>query len=314
MSTIIDELENHIVELKRLRDGGMFVKDIAKIYHVNEHTMSAFLVNHGITWRRKILDSDIPIITSLYLSGKSIASISKMYHVTSSKISNLLKSNNIKIRSGSDINRRYTLDETYFDKIDDQNKAYIIGLLIADGNCNGGSVLRLQLQESDKSVLEKISHLLGSNKPLGYVDLSNKNQNHKNAWLLHINSFHIRDRLKDFYIVPQKDFKTRFPIEVPYYLYRHVIRGLLDGDGNICSTEKRCQITGNKYLIDFLVVYIESLLGIHCSNVFEHRSDKTKTMRISGRRQVKKFLDYIYEDANLYIDRKYNLYKSLYCA
>ena len=160
MSTIIQQLEQYIDELRELRESGKQVKDIAYKFGVNEHTMSAFLVSHGIRWRKELLDTDIPNIIQSYLDGEVIHSIAQRYRVTDSKISKILKDNGVTIRSGSDINRKYTLDETYFDEIDDQNKAYIIGLLIADGNCHGDSVVRLQLQESDKGVLEKISALI----------------------------------------------------------------------------------------------------------------------------------------------------------
>lgn len=122
------------------------------------------------------------------------------------------------------------------------------------------------------------------------------------------------EELEMYYITPRKDFTTQFPVSIDKSLYRHVIRGILDGDGCILRTECRCTITGNAPLIDFMVDYIQNTLSIHCSCSFEHHSDKTKTLRISGRKQAKVFLDYIYEDADLYIERKHDIYLEKYCA
>lgn len=36
-------------------------------------------------------------------------------------------------------------------------------------------------------------------------------------------------------------------------------------------------------------------------------------LRISGGKQVKLLLDTLYNNADMYINRKYNLYKSIYC-
>lgn len=170
MSTIKEQLGQCIEELRELRNSGMQVKDIAKKYNVNEHTMSAFLVNNGICWRRKLLESDIPEIVFLYNNGYSMENIAKKYRVTQGKISEILKEQQVYIRSANEYNRKYDLNESYFDVIDDQNKAYIIGLLIADGNCHKDTVVRLQLQESDKSVLDKIRGLIGSSRPLRFID------------------------------------------------------------------------------------------------------------------------------------------------
>ena len=51
--------------------------------------------------------------------------------------------------------RTYTLDEKYFDKIDSQNKAYILGFIYADGSINKGC-LNITLSNKDVEILEFI--------------------------------------------------------------------------------------------------------------------------------------------------------------
>lgn len=46
----------------------------------------------------------------------------------------------------------------------------------------------------------------------------------------------------------------------------------------------------------------------------EHRSDKICTMEYSGRRQIKKFFDFIYKDSTIHMDRKYNKFLEILCA
>ena len=59
--------------------------------------------------------------------------------------------------------------------------------------------------------------------------------------------------------------------------------------------------------------YIEKTLNIHVQEYY-HRNHITYNIRVAGRNQVKKLLDFLYQDAELYLERKYNLYQNMYCA
>ena len=134
METIKARLEKDIDHLTELRESGMQIKDIAKIYNVNPSNVSSVLLKHNVLWRRKLTIDDYPEIIRRYIAGEPIHIIAKDYRVNQDKISRLLKENNIHIRDVSECHRKYELNEQYFDNIDTPNKAYIIGLLIADGN------------------------------------------------------------------------------------------------------------------------------------------------------------------------------------
>lgn len=60
--------------------------------------------------------------------------------------------------------------------------------------------------------------------------------------------------------------------------------------------------------------YFQDKLSIYCSISLCHEKDDilTRDLRISGAQQVKKVLDKIYENANMRLDRKYQIYKTLY--
>lgn len=52
--------------------------------------------------------------------------------------------------------RKYSLNESYFEKIDSEEKAYFLGFLFSDGSVSKYS-LNLSLAEVDKEILEKKS-------------------------------------------------------------------------------------------------------------------------------------------------------------
>ena len=68
-----------------------------------------------------------------------------------------MRRNGYKAKSQSELQRKYNIDETFFDVIDTEEKAYFLGLLYADGcNATNRNAVILSLKEDDKEILEKI--------------------------------------------------------------------------------------------------------------------------------------------------------------
>lgn len=174
MQTIKNELNKYIDQIRELRESGMYVKDIAAMFNVSWSSMSHFLLENRILWRTGIGVNDYEIIIKRYNDGDSLDNIAKDYHVSPGTLSSLLKKLGVHIRVATEFNRKYTLNQSYFDAIDTPNKAYIVGLLLADGNVSPNKSMRLQLSISDKSILEKINEEIGSNRPLKIVEASKK--------------------------------------------------------------------------------------------------------------------------------------------
>ena len=74
----------------------------------------------------------------------------------------------------------YTINEDYFDIIDTEEKAYLLGFLYADGNhFTKKNRITIGLQEKDKHILEKFNELIGSNRPL-FLRKKENLKNHEN--------------------------------------------------------------------------------------------------------------------------------------
>lgn len=85
--------------------------------------------------------------------------------VHSKTVSKILKKNNIlrKFRR----KRIYTADDHYLDTIDCEEKAYILGIMYADGNLHTNKKnISLGLSGEDLYLLDKIRLLFKSNKPI----------------------------------------------------------------------------------------------------------------------------------------------------
>lgn len=253
-------------------------------------------------------------IINLYESGLSQAKIGEMYNVRHYIIGKILKKCGVAARDDSHKFRKYTLNENYFDDIDTKNKAYILGLLFSDG-CNYPPQhrVKLELQEKDKDILDKINNEIQSNKPLAFNNLNAKNANWQNTYRLDITNKHISDRLVELGVVQNKSMILEFPMWLEKSMYSPFLRGYLDGDGHIeWGNTRFITLVGTMQFCQHVKDFCENELSIKCTICNTANKDSnTKLLYIHGKQRIKQFLDFVYEDADLYIERKYNIYQKI---
>ena len=84
--------------------------------------------------------------------------LTNYFPISQVAINNLLRRNGYVAKSASDLKRKYPIVEDFFDVIDTEEKAYILGLLYADGyNNTDRNSVSLGLKETDREVLDKIT-------------------------------------------------------------------------------------------------------------------------------------------------------------
>lgn len=259
--------------------------------------------------RKKILVGKETEIINLYNSGMSSENISKIYNVSRCTITNLLKDKHVLLRK-----RIYELNEHYFDVIDTQNKAYILGLLYADG-CNviSNGCISISLQEQDKYILDWINKEIGSNRPLVFIDYHSKNSNYKNQYRLFISSKYMCDVLNNYGMYQAKSLILSFPEWLNESLYPHFIRGYFDGDGCLSYDEKRHKCTTRIVGTGEFCNFISKLLNnMKCKNNITHPkqsgNNNTFVVQTPGNKSSEQFLDWIYADTEFYMKRKHDKY------
>lgn len=267
-------------------------------------------INTCVNKKSRFTSYDIINMKSMYDNGDSLRMIAKYYGVHYNTIYSIFKRNNFAIRSYSYSNRKHYINENYFDNIDTQNKAYFLGLLFADGcNCSNNRII-LSLQERDKHILESFVKELECNYKIKTIKYNEKNPNWQNQCKLDITNKHMSHALCDIGMVYAKSLVLDFPNNIPENLISHFLRGYMDGDGCICFKEGRyfCTITSTEKFC-LKIQDILSKLGIesHLYNT-KNESTSTRTLYIWNKNSCKKFLDYIYNDADLYLFRKHDKY------
>ena len=256
-------------------------------------------------------------ICKMYNDGMSCPKIGEYFKISHKLVGKILDENGIaRKRNGI---RKYTLNEQYFDQIDTPNKAYILGLLYADGNNNiGKSTVRIQLQEGDKDILEKISKEVDTDRPLKYIDCSDRiygnNYVSKNMFSFEIFSRHVCKMLDYYGMKENKSLILEYPIFLNDELHSHFIRGYFDGDGSITLGKNTLfTITSTESFCNDCIDIIRNATDVGGS-VFDAscHNGVTKFISIGGRNQCKRVLDWLYYDAELYLQRKYDIYRNYY--
>lgn len=203
---------------------------------------------------------------------------------------------------------RRVINATYF-KNWTGNMAYILGFILADGCIIKGSYagysdsLKFGVQISDIDILEKIKRELKSGHTISEV---------RNAAYLSISSQEMVDDLKILGVIYNKSLNEQWPA-VPSLFIKDFIRGIIDGDGSI-HFDKRgyptISLCGGKTTLENTRNYLIKTLGVYSKLDRKSYSKRCRSYlyQIAYRcNPAKKITGYLYNNATLYLDRKFKL-------
>ena len=302
-------------------------RKLQKMYDVSDRVIYSILRKFPNRRKKKsyknFSNEEKENIVKLYLEGNSTVAIGKMYKFDHHSISAVLDEYHVDRRDTSHCNRTYSVNDEYFDNIDTQNKAYFLGFLFADGNnCMQKTTISLSLQEKDRDILEKLIIDAGSNKPLRFISSERKRNNgewynYKDKYALTVCNKHLCERLSELGCVPNKSLVLKFPDYLSDEMLPHFIRGYFDGDGCIVDAKSgnhNINLTSTK---DFCISVQNIVFNLFCMKSYiypaSNKNGITYVWTLRKKHDVKTFLDWIYKDAELYLERKYNRYIEKYC-
>lgn len=251
----------------------------------------------------------------LYNSGKSFREISELLSVPTTSVWRKIK-DVVEIKKhiyyGKKL-RKYPINEKFFEFIDTKDKAYVLGILLADGHrCKNVKQIRLKIQEQDREILDKIKLVLDYDKPLNFEKRSNPN--HQNTYSLIICNSNICDDLEKYGIVKNKTFDITIPnINDEYFI--DLFRGYFDGDGWITIHNKKyilpeLGIIGEYNFISFIKEKLKELYDIESYFKIDKRHDsRIISLRIRKKKDIKKIYNLMYQKTDLYLIRKNNKFK-----
>lgn len=302
-----NKFEDKKAEMAALYDQGLSVSEIAKQLNVPLSSANRYLRKLEKDTSRYKTNPEIPVrthttqILKRYSEGVGCYLLAKEFNTQESTILKILHENDVEIRGP----RQYFFDQDFFEKIDTQDKAYILGWCFSDGYNSDDD---LSISITDREVLEHIKEKIGQDSPIEEIDRSDLG--YKTIYRLRMSSVKMCQDLANLGCVRAKSLIVQFPApdKVPTELMSHFLRGMFDGNGtitkdnqgrwfvNICSSDDFCAIA-KIFLNEELNCYFGTTKCISVSKV------QTGTIDT-----IKAFLDYIYKDASFKLDRKYQKY------
>ena len=214
---------------------------------------------------------------------------------------------------------KYKINEYYFDDIRNPEVIYTIGFLYADGCNHSCKSISMSLEEQDGYILERMNQNIQNEKSIRFVDMSNKHDfgyTYKNQYSWCIYNRRIAEVLNVLGVVPRKSLILEFPKWLHPSLYSQFLLGVFDGDGSVCKGDRvktmprfLLTITSTEQFCKAIVDICASQIGIrgHIYDASNHNGI-TKVFALSGSNVVKKFMDWMYQDSTIYLQRKYNRY------
>lgn len=296
-----EELKNKALEYYSV---GYSAKKISEILGPNEATIRVWLkankieIRDGGSYNVKHSEDVVKEIWQLYEEGYNTIEISDMLNLKRGVASSLLRKNGYKLNHRGPKSKIKI--EDYFDKINSCDRAYFLGWIMADGNVSisdGQYSIKIHIAYRDRELIYKfLEHIQSSNKvkikegenPSCYVSLTSR---------------HMCESLMKYGIVPQKTGKEIFPLQVPEKYKRDFIRGVFDGDGITDISKGRSGFVGSNSLVNSILKELNEELTVY----------QTKSRNVyyflGGKRFSRKLFKYMYDDTELYLERKHERMK-----
>ena len=238
-----------------------------------------------------------------FLNGEKVTDISRDLGMDAQRLRN-----NLRPYGYVDTNVDYGIFDKAFETIETELQAYWLGMFCADGFVSStNSAIELCLK--DKDMVEKFKCFLNARNKVcvKQVKINNKI---KEYYRISIHNKKIHDDLIKCGCVPRKSLILRFPTQdiVPRHLINHFVRGYFDGDGCIHKYERESCLT---FSLCGTYEFLEKIKQIY--NLPDNKyamSGKIFEYKTSQKEAVNRFLDSIYADSTIFLNRKKIIYEN----
>ena len=262
-----------------------------------------------------LLENKIDEMIELYNNRYSYQKIADKYNCSKSHVMKLLNGKVIS-RNNHEKGKTKECDENYFDCIDSEDKAYWLGFIFGDGFIydekpgEHSGILCISLSSEDEEHLYKFKEAISSSHTIHTYDNSKGYSNGKLS-RIKINSSHMVNSLKKYGMIANKTNIIGEPKNINEEFYIPFVRGFFDADGSIMLWEDK----GSMYwAVSFcktpqLLNFIERILSYKW--IWSQRKDSNNqcmTITLNKKIETVDFLNKLYANASIYLDRKYERY------
>ena len=306
--------------------GTTSLKNLAKKYNINDYqTVSIVLNENGIKPikpKHNISRNLLKKASEYYIDNNiSVIDCAKEFKIGKNTLYTYLKEHNL-IKNPKNYQKDISYNENFFDNIDTEEKAYWLGFIMADGYTrlnkkNNPAQTSIEISKKDIEILHAFKNSIKSNHIIKERTRCTVTGKISEYCSITISSQHLTNKLVSYGVIPNKTYVGYINEEIfnnNEELIFHYLRGYSDGDGTI---NKR------KYSYVFkLVIKSESILNTISNWIKKYCNIEPKIklqsdslgsayrLSIQNKKEYFIFLDKLYKNANIYLDRKYKNYLS----
>ena len=244
----------------------------------------------------------------MYLSDSyKMSEICDHFDVSKYKIRKVLLLNNIKSKSS----KKYKYYDDIFEVIDNEEKAYWLGFLYADGYVRKrqySSELRLKISEKDKEHLIKFKKFMSPDN----IKIKNETSGNSRCVKVSINSKKIVSDLINLGCTNNKSKTITMP-KIPDNLIDHFIRGYFDGDGWIIIDKNKKPafgiISGSIEMVKSINNIISERSKIKINKIYNYKTYYNFTYK--SYTDIIKISNFLYKKSNIHLIRKKNKFDEI---
>jgi hypothetical protein len=256
-------------------------------------------------------------MVAAYLAGATAKEAAAQFGYSYMACIYALKQCGIKPRERSEAHRRYVVDESFFDVINTEERAYWLGFLTADGTIRE-NVVWLALQERDIDHLYKFTSSLRSKHPITLKENTLEGEAYR-CVQVSIGSTRLATALKRLGVAERKSFTVRPCEYVPDHLLSHYWRGVFDGDGYITRKVSRflgarqwiIGLVGNREIVSGFETFMQQCLDWKARVEPDKPASRIFKVRYNGVALPQAVLHVLYANATIFLERKYDLMREV---
>lgn len=318
--------DEKVLWFKEFSDGSS-LRQIADKYkrdisYISEYLRNTYQVDTKQYYKRRSKEEKelFHKMKEVYLTegNISVSEVAKRFGVDRNVFMNYLKRCQINIKSFSDI-RSYVTNPDFFNVIDSEIKAYLLGFFAADGHIEKHkNNIKIGVHIDDSHILELYNKYICSNKCVLRC-IPNKN-------MVEISFGHvdIHQAILKLGFDNRKTYTWKSLPNIESNLMRHFIRGYFDGDGSIMFNRRKAHNRLSGYNRKFSIACfnsdilksIASAIGIEHytikhteKNNFKIGDSNIKTasgylLDVTHKEDLKKIYYYLYNEAHFFFKRK----------
>ena len=208
-------------------------------------------------------------------------------------------------------------EDAFLDFDTDKTAQYFYGFMLADGNIRRGlDTVSVTVKDTDRDVLDKLCNYVikkGREVKLSETPLDKRTGKIYKRAAFNFAHKEIIKRLINQGLEPAKSGKEKLP-KFDWMNSRDFWRGVVDGDGCLSPNTNTISLIGSIEVVTGFINFLDTNIGLITKRKARIVNGKTldyAVVAITGK-DAKNTIKFLYEDAHIYLDRKFELAKKYF--